>query len=321
MGNRPFCIILIIALTIGTTCLFHTAGWSATASDLLKQGTDAVSKGNFDQAIQYYEQAIKLDPSVAGQAYFRLGIGYAQRKKLQSAITYLEKAVEHSPNESLILMNLANAYMSVGQFEKATSTYIKMTQLEPTAAWPHFNLANIYMQREMFPQAIESYKRVIELDPTKFRSIYMQLGYAYQKVQAYGDAVGAYGQALEKDPKSFAAAYNMGICYFRLNNMDLAIDAYRKALVLQPKNPEAITNLGLAFHGKGQFKEAEDSFTQALAIKPKLGQALFGMALVYRDHYQDYAKAQDYAQQAMDTGMRVSPSFIDKLKAKAEKKP
>ena len=290
-----------------------------TAKDFFDEGAQLLQRGAFAEAEAAYAKAIGLDPAMAGMAHFQMAVAYGQHQRFNDAVTHYEKALEFKPQEPMIYANLANAYLSSGQFDKAIDTYNRLIAIDPNQAWPHYNLGNLYLQGQLYPQAIGSFKRVLEIDPsTTFGSIYEQLGYAYQMVQGYHEAVIFYGKAFEKNPKSFTAAYNLGICHFRLAEYDSSISAYQKAIALQPKSAEAITNLGLAYHGNKQVQEAEDALNQALALKPDLGEALFGMALVYRER-EDYDKALAFAQKAIDSGKKISPDFIERLKAKIKK--
>jgi tetratricopeptide (TPR) repeat protein len=45
------------------------------ASDLVNKGTDLYFEGKKDEAIRAYDEAVKIDPSMAG-AYYSKGVAY-----------------------------------------------------------------------------------------------------------------------------------------------------------------------------------------------------------------------------------------------------
>lgn len=59
---------------------------------LTNQGTDAFNNGNWDEAIRFSKEAIKLDPNEA-RAYGTLGVALAQKGNTVEAISNLEKAL------------------------------------------------------------------------------------------------------------------------------------------------------------------------------------------------------------------------------------
>lgn len=67
----------------------------------------------------------------------------------------------------------------------------------------------------------------------------------YQNNQ-FKDALDAYQTYLNEQPESFNILYNIGNCYFKLNQFGYAIAYYKKALQLDPSNDDALNNLNLS---------------------------------------------------------------------------
>ncbi|MFZ7110514.1 MAG: tetratricopeptide repeat protein [Desulfatiglandales bacterium] len=306
---------VILALSI--LFLSNTPAMAQTARDYFDTATRQAQEGAFDLAEETFKKAIQLEPAMAGPAYFQLAMACMQHRKPARAVAYYEKALEYNPGEAVIYVNLANAYMSTGDFDKTVETYNKIISMNPKEAWPHFNLANLYLQRGLFSDAAESFERAVEIDPSKFPGIYEKLGYAHQMTKNYNRAIKAYEKEVEKNPKAYMSYYNMGLCYYSLHDLDNALTAYKKALELQPKNPEAMTNLGFVYFYKNELILAENAFQDALVQNPAQGEALFGMAMVYRQKGR-YREALDYTEKAVAAGRKVSQDFIDSLKLAIE---
>ena len=101
-------------------------------------------KGLLIKAAQFYKHAIESMPEYA-KAISNLGIIYGKLNEIEVAVPLFEKASRLSPEDTIILLNLAFAYeesaKSVGQRAegkelrtKAIETYRKVLDLEPDNA-------------------------------------------------------------------------------------------------------------------------------------------------------------------------------------------
>lgn len=65
---------------------------------LLNEGVDHYNGGRIPQAIEIFEQAVKLDPNMA-KAHYMLGLSYANADQKDKARTHLLKFLELAPND------------------------------------------------------------------------------------------------------------------------------------------------------------------------------------------------------------------------------
>lgn len=65
---------------------------------LLNEGVDHYNGGRMPQAIEVFEQAVKLDPNMA-KAHYMLGLSYANADQKEKARTHLSKFLELAPND------------------------------------------------------------------------------------------------------------------------------------------------------------------------------------------------------------------------------
>ncbi|MDP1675325.1 MAG: tetratricopeptide repeat protein [Bacteroidota bacterium] len=88
-----------------------------SATDWFEKGYRAYNSNDLDNAIIYYQQAIKLNPNVY-EVYNNLALSYKNKGYADKAIQYFEKAIELNPQNPDPYINLGKAYYDKGNFEK-----------------------------------------------------------------------------------------------------------------------------------------------------------------------------------------------------------
>ena len=87
----------------------------------------------FDQAIDFYQHALKLTPQNA-DALTDLGFCYQELKQFDKALDALERAQKADPSNWQSLYNIAVvAGLHMGQFDKADAALTRLQQVHPDA--------------------------------------------------------------------------------------------------------------------------------------------------------------------------------------------
>jgi tetratricopeptide (TPR) repeat protein len=90
---------------------------SFAQDDSFKKGNEAYKKGDYQEAIHYYEKALTGDKH-SPQLYYNLGNAYYKTNKIAPSIYYYEKALKLAPKDKDIKNNLALAnQMKLDQIE------------------------------------------------------------------------------------------------------------------------------------------------------------------------------------------------------------
>jgi len=134
-------------------------------------------KTSFEQAAQYFQQAIAIDPEYAN-AYSGLGSVFAfryiartRREDLEVAIAHLERALALDPDLFEPYQWLAYAYMREYRFDEAEQAALRATEMDPDGTFAHYFLGCNYIVRAAiehdwpcFAKAVPSLVRSIELE-------------------------------------------------------------------------------------------------------------------------------------------------------------
>ena len=111
-----FKIYLILTVLIG--CASTEKIKETDPAELVAQGNSFLKKGQFDQAIAYFNRAIEINPRY-DTAYNNRGFVYYIKGQYDKAIADCTKVIEINPKYALAYKNRATAYFYKRQYEKA----------------------------------------------------------------------------------------------------------------------------------------------------------------------------------------------------------
>jgi serine/threonine protein kinase/tetratricopeptide (TPR) repeat protein len=84
-------------------------------------GNVYLTQGKYEESIPYFQKALQIEPYFS--TYSNLGTAYFFLKQYPNAVGMFEKAVALNPNDTAMVVNLADAYRYAGQQDKARNTY------------------------------------------------------------------------------------------------------------------------------------------------------------------------------------------------------
>jgi tetratricopeptide (TPR) repeat protein len=134
------------------------------ATLILRKGTIYEDLGLEDQAIQYYKEAMELDPKFAWP-HNNLGNVFDDQGKHEKAEFEYKKAIELDPKDADPHNGLGNVYETQGKQEEAESEYKKSIELDPKDAYPHNGLGCLYSGQGKLKAAKEKYEKALQLEP------------------------------------------------------------------------------------------------------------------------------------------------------------
>ncbi|MFN2202191.1 MAG: tetratricopeptide repeat protein [Caldilineaceae bacterium] len=223
-------------------------------------------RGRTDKAIEYYEEAVDLQPSEANQlmlvsayqeeerfdeAEALLGIMRMQRplstevlrmsadvssaqgkfdesiRDLRRAIRILDVTGQESAEMRLIL---AQAQADDGLLEEAKDQVLRVLKLQPENALAYGLLGDVYGQLGLALAATDAYMQAFSLDPTQVQ-LYLRLTNQFrQQGGKQDDVLELLQTAIRANPDEAALALALGDQYQQRGDTEAAIEAYQAAL-------------------------------------------------------------------------------------------
>ena len=113
------------------------------------------------------------------EPWAQLGVAYAKKKDLDSAMYFYNKALDVAPFIATIHNNVGTVYFETGRYDEALAAFGKATQLDPNYSEAWCNLGSAYGTLGKLDLAIQNFLQAVQTDPnnamaTKF------LGITYQ---------------------------------------------------------------------------------------------------------------------------------------------
>lgn len=136
------------------TVLFLTTGCNRLkARDQLNKGVEAFKTAQYEGAIDHFQQAVALDPSLP-MARLYLATAYSQQvipnlqtpdnlKNAQLAIKNFQIVLEKEPNNISALKGIAALYLNIQNFDQAKAYQRKVIEVDPNDAAAYYTIGVI----------------------------------------------------------------------------------------------------------------------------------------------------------------------------------
>jgi tetratricopeptide (TPR) repeat protein len=226
-----------------------------------------ISRGEYEQAINYLEKSLKLEPN-SGMAYASLATALFRKGDSKQAVKYYQESLRFKPDSLEVLNNLGATMSSLGEFDKAQEYYRRSLKINPYNVRIHVNLGNALFRKGNYEAAIESYTQAITINPRHAKA-YLSRGYAYQQTGQLTAAEEDYLKALQIDPDNAAAYLNLGNVYFELGRTDEAIGRYEKALKIDSGFAQARSQLAWMYNYKAKELIEQNKNAEAISYLSK----------------------------------------------------
>ncbi len=202
----------------------------------------------------------------------------------QKAIEFYKQAIDLDPNYALAHLGLADAYYQVPMeplnvmLLRSKGEAQKALEIDETLGEAHTALARILWQYEWnWSEAEREFKRALELDPNNAfaHRIY---GYYLASMRQHAESVAQLKQARRLDPLSPIINVDIGQMLFFAGQIAPALEQFQQAQALEPNFYTAYERIGMAYVEMGKYEDAIAVLGKARALERESvdGIALFG---------------------------------------------
>jgi tetratricopeptide (TPR) repeat protein len=118
-GGSLFCLVYLCCLALPQP---QAGAPAATAAQLWENGQAAMRRGEPGQAIQCYEQSLRLDPAMMSN-HLSLAAAYLEKKNTASACSHLGKYLEANPEQRSLRTSYAELLVRLQRLPEACAQY------------------------------------------------------------------------------------------------------------------------------------------------------------------------------------------------------
>jgi spermidine synthase len=150
-------------------------------------------------------------------AYNSSGTAYAKLGQYQRAIEDFNQAIRLEPDDALAYNSRGFAYNQLGQYQLAVKDFNQAIRLEPDDALAYNSRGFAYNQLSQYQLALDDFNKAISLQPDDVAA-YNNRGVAYTQLGQYQLALDDFNKAISLK-SNYADAYaNRGVTYFSQGN-------------------------------------------------------------------------------------------------------
>jgi tetratricopeptide (TPR) repeat protein len=280
-------------------------------------GNALLQKGQVDEAILHYQEALDIRPTYQS-AHYNLGNALLQKGQVDDAIVHYLDALEIRPDDVEARINLGTALLQKGAVDDALVDYQKAVETRPDFGQAHAALGNALMAKGQVDEAITQLQMALRINPG-YAEGHFNLGNALLQKGKVDEALDQFQKSPQNkrnDPKTHNY---LGLALFQQGRMDDAITHFQIAVQFKPDEREYHKNLGAALLQKGREEEAITQFREALQLGPDDPEALNNLAWLLAASPQaalrDGPKAVQLAQRANDLAGGKNAIFLHTLAA------
>lgn len=224
-------------------------------------GTAYARLGKFESAIEFLEKALELE--YEDQTAFELASLYFDQEEYQKAVLYFKQLDTISPDFEGYEYGYSQALHKEHQTEKALQ--IAQQGLEKNPFETRLLLLASQLSYELHqPEQAEAYLLQAQEDAEDQEEILLRLATMYQEQKRYEDIL-----ALEVyEPENLLTKWMIARSYQETEDLDVAFESYQELLPELKENPEFLEQYIYLLRELGKFEEAKVQIQSYLNLVP-----------------------------------------------------
>lgn len=181
----------------------------------------------YEEALQQIDKQIDKQPDEA--LYFKKGLVLNSMQKFQEAVSAFSLALEFEPDNSDILVELADALTTLGNFHDANPFYEKAARMQPQNLTISAKLGRNYIQLDKYQKAYMVFDKIFMSDSTNtFWN--KQLAYCAHQIGKKDQAILLYEQAIQMNQRDYSSYFNLVRLYQQTEQFGNAMGIIEKGI-------------------------------------------------------------------------------------------
>ena len=228
-----------------------------------------LNKSDKIHAVTAFKLAQELNPE---NPYYNNSLAYAYIKAelYDDAIEYYQLAIKLNPDAewtSIVCHALGAIYAEIkNNFEAAEATFNAGIVLDPNNVDIQLSLGDLYMAQNDLDRAIKTYCDAISVEPENYLT-YAKTGLALWEKDYLEESIVAFHKSIELNPNFEIAQNNLGVVYLDgIGDPKESVQYFKNAIDINPNYTLAYFNLGRAYQAIGEKALSAEYFQMTLDL-------------------------------------------------------
>ena len=197
------------------------------ANDYAKKGDQFFLSGMLKQAINAYNQALKIHPEMA-DVWNNRGVALTRLKMFDEAITSYDRALHIRADYADAWNNRGVSLIELQHYQEAINSFEQGIKVKPDYADAWNNRGVCFAKIQQYQEAVKSYNQAIAIK-NDYSDAWNNRGVSLMKLGIYGEAIACFDNAVKVKPDFFSAWYNQARCYSLKGEFEVALKSLEKA--------------------------------------------------------------------------------------------
>ncbi len=226
-----------------------------------REGDQLLRMQHYSQALQAYEEALRMDPRNF-YAWNGKGTALYNQGNYRKALEAYQRATEIDPDNAVVWVSAGLVLNRLQRYQQALVHFERALNIDQhyVAAWN--GKADAQLDMNMPEDALASYEQALTYDTRSFQA-WNGLGNARSSLRDYAGAVDAYTRALLVNSRSAVAWCNKAEALMRLGHNRAALDALNEATEMDKGYIRAWSLKAEVYESLGNPQEAQKARRRA----------------------------------------------------------
>ncbi|KAF8766503.1 cell division cycle protein 27 homolog isoform X2 [Argiope bruennichi] len=253
----------------------YETGWVLTT-----MGKAHFELAEYNEAIALFEQARQLEPHrLQGMEYYSTALWHLQKEVALS--TLAQELTEFDITSPQTWCAAGNCFSLQKEHETAIKYLQRAVQVDEDFAYAYTLLGHEYVMTEEMDKAMTCFRNAIRIDPRHYNAWY-GVGMIYYKQEKFQLAEVHYEKALKINPQSSVLKCHIGVVLHALKKMDKSLQTLNEAIAMDPKNPLCKFHRASVYFSLDKHEEALSDLEELKQIVPKESLVYFLIGKVHK---------------------------------------
>ncbi len=256
--------------------------------------------GDFDRALIDLDGAIAIDPTLV-MAITNRGTLHRRRGELDRAQVDLDRAIELAPTNAVAWNERGVVHQNRGDIARAIADADRAIELQPSLPEAWSNRGAAKMKRGDLDGALADFDRLLTMAP-QFATGWLNRGIVRGQRSDYSGALSDLNRALELAPKSALVWRTRGTVHGLLNDVESSVADHDRALELSPDDAATLVERAKALGRAQRYDEAVADLDRAIELRPRFAHPWGVRGQIHFERGDDDAAIAD-----LETFLRLAP--------------